>query len=111
MVAEAKLLHLRTSLQEAELGPEERRVAEGLLDKAARGDRAALRQIEQAARERSGSGSGPMPGQDLARPSGPLFVCPVDPTHYRASYPEVGPDLICPEHGVPLKRLLPDQRP
>jgi hypothetical protein len=104
MATEAKLLQLRTLLQQAELNPKERRVAEELLEKAARGDEVALRQIEQAARERGGLSFTPVPGEDPALPPGPLFVCPIDPEHYRAYQREVGVDLTCPEHGVPLRQ-------
>ena len=102
MATKEKLAQLHASLQQAQLSPEERCVADELLEKAAHGNDAAFRQIERAVRE--GGRFAPMAGEDPARPPGSLFVCPVDPAHYRVYQREVGEDLTCPKHGVPLRQ-------
>lgn len=42
----------------------------------------------------------PVPGENLPVPPGPLYVCPVDPSHYRTVLQFKGEQ--CPEHEVDL---------
>lgn len=107
MVNKIRLEQLSALLQQSGLSQEERQINQELLEKAAQGDVAALRRLEQATRERTSFT--PIPGDDPALPPGPLFVCPVDPAHYRAYRRDVGEDLICPEHGVPLEQINPEE--
>jgi predicted component of type VI protein secretion system len=100
MPTKTEVERLRQYLQQEGMALKERSVAEELLKAAESGDKAAFNRIEQVARER---GFQPLPGDDDALPPGPLYVCPVDPSHYRAYQREVGQDLVCPEHEVPLR--------
>lgn len=99
MVASEEIVSLNAFLKDQAMTPEERRQLEALLERAQKGDSAALSRVRQTAQERCYA---PLAGKDMAIEPGPLMVCPVDPLHYRTYRREIGQELICPEHEKPL---------